>query len=384
MAIQQECPFCRRKQKTKNRKCVSCGQDLIKAKDAGKVIYYIKYYLPGKKQVTERIGNYIKDAQAADGKRKAQKCENPGALKKFHDGKITFQQLSDWYLGLETTKSKKYLPTLKINLSNFNEEFGNRIVASVKPFEIEDYQVKRKKAGYSDSYIDQEVKAAKATINKAFANNIVSGEALKIFQPIKNLLRKGSNKRKKILSNEEYSKILEQLPLHVKQIFATAYYTGMRKGEIVNLTWNHVHLEEGVICLEPEMTKDKEERTIPICPELSKMFSSIKRSEKSDYVFIWRDGKPTNDIRTSLKKACKAAGVTYGRFAKDGFIFHDMRRTFVVNITDAGVPQAVRMDITGHSTLEMDARYNVVDLKRKREAIERFEEHLKNSGEESE
>ena len=113
------------------------------------------------------------------------------------------------------------------------------------------------------------------------------------------------------------------------------------------------------------MTKDKEAREIPICPELHNILSGIQRSEKSNYVFIWRDGKPTNDIRSSLKRGCEAVGITYGRFTRDGFVFHDIRRTFITNITDAEVPQAVRMEITGHSTLEMDSRYNVVDLKRK-------------------
>jgi integrase len=151
----------------------------------------------------------------------------------------------------------------------------------------------------------------------------------------------------------------------------------MRKGEVVKLRWDHVDLDKGVICLEQGMAKDKEEREIPICPELHKILSSIQRSEKSDYVFIWRDGKPTNDIRTSLKRACEAVGITYGRFAKDGFVFHDIRRTFITNITDAEVPQAVRMEITGHSTVEMDSRYNVVDLKRKQAAILKLESHVK-------
>ena len=31
------------------------------------------------------------------------------------------------------------------------------------------------------------------------------------------------------------------------------------------------------------------------------------------------------EIKTSLKTACKAAGITYGRFEKEGFIFHDLR-----------------------------------------------------------
>ena len=43
------------------------------------------------------------------------------------------------------------------------------------------------------------------------------------------------------------------------------------------------------------------------------------------------------DIRGALKKACKGAGITYGPFAKDGFVFHDLRHTFNTNMRKAGV-----------------------------------------------
>jgi len=41
--------------------------------------------------------------------------------------KMTFQQLTDWYLGLEKVKILAYYPTLKINLNKFNFEFGSTV-----------------------------------------------------------------------------------------------------------------------------------------------------------------------------------------------------------------------------------------------------------------
>ena len=43
-------------------------------------------------------GLSIEEARAAEGKRKAQKFENPGILEKVPAERMTFAELADWYL----------------------------------------------------------------------------------------------------------------------------------------------------------------------------------------------------------------------------------------------------------------------------------------------
>lgn len=68
---------------------------------------------------------------------------------------------------------------------------------------------------------------------------------------------------------------MDNLPLHAQGAAATAYYTGMRKGEIFNLTWDRVDLKNKIIELEIEHTKDKEKRYIPICESLFEILDKI-------------------------------------------------------------------------------------------------------------
>ncbi len=374
--------MCHKKQKVKNKLC-TCGADLDKAKRAKKVRYWINYTMPDGKQRREPVAAAgdpaaysIEEARAAEGKRKAQKVENPRILQRVPEEKMTFQQLTDWYLGQEKVKAKRYFPTVQINLASFNKQFGGVIVGQIKPADLENYQAKRKADGYSDSYVDHEIGAARTMVNKAFDNDMVSGETVKTFKRVKKLLKRNANARDKVLNMEEISRLIENLPHHTKSILTTAFYTGMRKGEILSLTWNKVDMEKRVIRLAAEDTKDKEARLIPICPALYEELSSIPRAIHDDHIFLYR-GKPVSDIRGGLEKACEASGIPYGRFIEGGFVFHDLRHCFNTYMRKAGVPESVIMEITGHSTREMFDRYNTIDADDAHEAIDQMGRFLK-------
>lgn len=374
MAILAECPFCHKKQAVKNRLC-DCGADLVKLKKSQKVRYWIQYRLPGGKQRKEYAGTTIEEARASEGKRLAQRYENPRVLKKVPEDKMTFQELTDWYLALETVKAKAYFPTLKINLASFNADFGHHVIGQINPIDRENYQAKRKAAGYSDSYVDQEVGAAKTVVSKAFDNDLVSGETVRVFKRVKKLLKRNANARDKILTMEQFGRLIECAPRLTKCVLVTAFYTGMRQGEILALTWDKVDMEKRLIRLEAKDTKDREPRQIPISGPLYEVLKTIPRAIHDNHVFQYK-GKPVSDIRTGLIKACKAAKIPYGRFVKDGFVFHDLRHTFNTYMRKAGVPESLIMDITGHSTREMFDRYNTLDHDDKKQAMDQLQSYL--------
>jgi integrase len=95
--------------------------------------------------------------------------------------------------------------------------------------------------------------------NKAVKN----GKADK--NPVQGLkLLKENNERHRILSPEEYTLLLVHCPDYLKSIVKMAYYTGMRQGEILNLTWEQVDLREGFVRLNPEHTKTNDRRLVPL------------------------------------------------------------------------------------------------------------------------
>jgi integrase len=383
MAILAECPLCHKKQSNKNKFC-KCGEDLDRAKRSQTVRYWVNYEVGGK-QVRKSLAQLglnpysIEDARDAEAKRRVDQREKRKIFNERPETKMTFNELTKWYLDRESVKILASYDIIKMKLNIFNGVFGERIISDIIPDELNDFQLNRLKQGIAPATVDQDIGKVKAMIHKAFDNDMVSAETLGVFMKVKKKLKKGSDVRDRILSPTEFETLLKHAKGHTKCIIAMGYYTGMRRGEILSLTWDKVNLKSRFIDLEPEDTKDREARNIPICDELYKMLyampNRIQASGKDNHVFLYR-GKPVADIRRGLKDACKKAGIKYGRFVKGGFIFHDLRHTFNTNMRKSGVAESVIMKITGHSTREMFDRYNTVDEDDTRKAVKQLEGFL--------
>jgi len=360
MAILAECPTCHRKQAVKNRIC-TCGEDLIKAKKRkDRVRYWISYRLPNGKQRREFAGCKVEEANAAHGKRGAQRYENPSILEKMPAEKMTFSELESWYLALPSVANLSSYQRVKQAMANFTNEYGNRIVSTLKPIDIENYQQRRIREGKAPATVDLETTIIKAMVTKAFDNDIVDGRTVKAFRKIKRQLKKAANARRQILGINDYVKILQctKTPPHLRNVLIVAYNTGMRLGEIRALKWTHIDKDKGMIRLPAELTKESRAKIIPINHYVRKVLDGM-RVIHHEFVFTYHN-KPINGgggLQKSFCLICKKVGIPYGRDLSGGIIFHDIRRTFKTNMLSAGVDKVHRDLIVGHSLQGMDAYY---------------------------
>jgi len=136
------------------------------------------------------------------------------------------------------------------------------------------------------------------------------------------------------------------MPAHLKAIVATAFWTGMRRSEILKLTWDKVDLVNRMIRLRPEDTKEKKAERVPISKTLRTILMQVPGRGGCDYVFRYK-GSAISDIRTGFIAGCKEAGIQYGR--EGGFVFHDLRHTAKTIARKAGVDKNVRMVIFGRN-----------------------------------
>jgi integrase len=355
MAVLAECPMCHNKQATKNKVC-SCGEDLDKAKRSKKVRYWIMYRVPGGKQRKEYVGYSVQEARDADGKRKGQKREGriwdmlPGA-------DMTFQELSGWYFDQRSVKKLSSYRNIRSHLVAFSKEFACRSVSSLKLKDLEDYQDMRKEAGLAPGTIDMELRLALGMVRKAYDNDMIDDRALKAFRKVKRKLRGGENARDRIVSVDEYLRILDHSCQHIRAMVTVAYNTGMRHGELVGLKWSHIDRENWFLRLPVELTKERKPRNVPINKYVKEVLDALPRAMHHDFVFTFR-GKPiTGRIIHAFQKACERAGIAYGMKVKGGLRFHDLRASFKTGMLEAGVDKALRDKMVGHSLEGMDRYY---------------------------
>jgi integrase len=378
MAILAECPICRNKQSTRNKKC-KCGENLDKAKKSKRVNYWINYRLPSGKQRRESAKTTsIEEAKLFESDRKVLKSKKPEILEQAAGKKMTFNQLGDWYLDLTSVKNLSSFSRERGVIENFNKVFGQHLVNKISLDDLECYQDARRKEELSPRSIDYETGAALRMLNKAFDNDkITDANILKPFKRLKKLLKKGSNVRKRTISFIEYRLLLENAPEHLRAIVITALNTGMRVGEILKLSWDNIDLKEKFIYLGAEDTKESKSKDIPINHHVEKELDKLGkiRSITHNYVFTYKN-QPIKRIIKSFKTCCKKAGIPYGEKVKRGVTFHDIRRTVKTNMLNASVDKIFRDVILGHSLEGMDAVYMSPSRNDLTEAMNKYTEWL--------
>ena len=377
MGILAECPRCHKKQSVKNKTC-DCGENLDKAKRSRRVKYWVSYYLPGRKERREAVRGEginpysIEDARAFESKRKVQKREKR-VFDMLPESKMTFEELADWYLNQEKVKALKSFATVRVYIGKFNQKFGSAIVGNIKLADLENLQAKRLREGMKPKTVDDELNYAKGMVIKAFDNDLVGGDVLKTFRRVKRTLKAHSNRRDRVLTVQEFKTLHGKSPRHLQDILTMAYWTGMRKGEIINLTWDRVNLKERFIRLEASDTKEGQGKTIPLGDGIYQVLNRIPRPLHGGYVFLYKGNRIAVHFDVSIKNSCEAAGILWGRKETGGFVFHDLRHTFVTDMRRAGVPRTVTMAITGHAIRDMNERYDTVEHWEKLEAIRSLE-----------
>ena len=192
--------------------------------------------------------------------------------------------------------------------------------------------------------------------------------------------------RVRFLDEEELERLLvvckESSNQHLYPIVRLALLTGMRHGEIVNLTWQNVDFDKKRIILHE--TKNGERRSVPLSDIAIEMLRDISKKRLSSYSLLFpssmsrrvgslqaaisrgilRFQKPVQ-IRSaweaSLQKAC----------IKD-FRFHDLRHCAASYLLMSGASLAELAEILGHKTLAMVKRYAHLSDSHKHAVVEKM------------
>ncbi len=178
------------------------------------------------------------------------------------------------------------------------------------------------------------------------------------------------NEREGIVTYEHYRQLRDSLPPYARVALVIAYHTGARKGEIRKIRTERIDLKAGRIELAKKTTKNKTARYLPIYGEMSvELDLALSLCQPACPFLIQDAGVPVVDWEKAWKSARKLAGI-------DRSLFHDLRRTALTNMIEAGLSEKEAMEISGHKTRYVFDRYHIVSERRMRQLSGRLETHL--------
>ncbi len=279
---------------------------------------------------------------------------------------VTFTEGADLFLAYSEARRKSHENDIHM-VNRLKGYFGNRPLRSLTPDTVEGYLTQRRKAGnialggkpLSNCTLNRDLGVLKSIVNRAVFNGLLEKN------PIQKVRAFREASRDRTLTQEEYQALLGYCSPRLNSILQLAYWTGMRRGEILGLRWEQVDFQNKVVNLEAADTKTQEKREVPLTEGLLELLKRTPRTLGSPYVFTYK-GQRIKNIKTAFWKAVRKAGIK-------NFRFHDLRHCAVTNLRKAGVNDSVIMSISGHKTYAMFKRYNRIDRQDRVNALKQVE-----------
>ena len=283
--------------------------------------------------------------------------------------RVTYEEVRTDLIAYYKTSGNRDLSEAEARLKHLDAFFSKRRLVTITPDVVTAYAAERQAERKDED--DKVVRgAANGTINRELATlskmlRLAFEHGKLQRQPIVKKLRE-ADPRAGFVTREQFASIRKHLPEELRVAATVAYTFGWRKREVLDLRKGQYNAQDGTLRLDPGTTKNREGRVVRLTPELRAMLDTqVERvrglERKTERVIRWLfphldgalAGQRISDPRKALESACNAAGLP-------GLLIHDLRRSAVRNMEQAGVPRSVAMKLTGHKTENVYRRYAIV------------------------
>lgn len=257
----------------------------------------------------------------------------------------------------------------------------DKALTEITQRELEAMRVKWLAAGLKDATANRKLAALRGVLSKAVEWGIIEQHPMSKLKP----MRLDNCGRVRFLSAEEEKRLRqalddreeriraerdsankwrierrkEELPDlrarkfadHLKPMAIISLNTGLRRGELFNLTWPDIDLQQKTLTVAGEGAKSDQTRHIPLNKEALETITAWKaQSTKHSIVFPSHTGGVMDNVKKSWDGVLTVAKVA-------SFRWHDLRHTFASKLAMKGVPLNTIRELLGHADLKMTLRY---------------------------
>lgn len=310
--------------------------------------FYIKFYENGKRHM-RKVGTSSQGYTA-------QMVANLKAEKMNIVTEYTFEQLYNNFIEWAKLNKKTWHDDENRYRLYIKDVLGNQLVSNISTSTINKLilSIKSKGKQNGNPYAPQTIKHILLVIKRIYNFNIQNG-IINISNPADNVqLERHDNTRISYLYDDEISNMFEYLDSskewpNDKALIKFAFFTGLRKSELFNLTWDNVDIDNKRIFLYE--TKGGKNQAIIITDNAVQVLLDIKdKCSDSTLVFPSKLGGKRNDVKKLWARIKKAANI------RSDIRFHDIRHTFGTLAT-ATIPVKIVQKMMTHKDIKTTLRY---------------------------
>jgi len=300
------------------------------------------------------------------------------------------EQYAPWV----TAERKSGAATVANLKAQFAEPFGTKPLSAITAWDVERFKAKRLKDGIAPATVNRDLDRIRALFSKAVEWKLLPANPVATVKRSKGaesnrvryldakeekrlrtaLLAREAERRQQRASANQWAvtRGYEPRPMwavddftdHLTPIVLVALNTGLRRGELLGLTWEHVSFERKQLTVAAGTAKSGKVRYIPLNAEAVDALKRWRKYHGGDtgFVFAGADGARMGHFNRSWRGIVKAADL-------DDFHFHDCRHTFASRLVMAGVDLYVVKELLGHADFAMTQRYAHLSPEHKAAAV---------------
>ena len=320
--------------------------------------WYLTFYVRGKR---------VQESTRTADRRKAEKLY---ALRMIEvergeyaqSAEITLAQFGQQYMEYAKANKRSWLRDEQI-MAHLTQAFGKSKLEDIGALRIEQYKIQRVGV-VSPATVNREIALLKHIYNLADTWGLYSGK-----NPLKGVkFLAENNEMLRVLSEQEEAKLLSCCSPYLQDLVTFAINTGFRLGEILNLKWKELDLENATIKV--LVKKNRRMLDMPVNDNALRILNGWHGIRKCEYVFFNPEsGGQWKDLWLGLKKACRKAGL-------DDVTWHTFRHTFASRLNREGADLVTVKELLGHSDIKTTMRYAHTNREAKRSAVARLGANL--------
>ena len=227
-------------------------------------------------------------------------------------------------------------------LTRWIAAFGDQVAATISPRQVERILTDLQTEGKQPATLIRYLTVLKAILNRGTRLGLLRNNlATSVQTPMVN------NILVRYLTPLQEGSLFDVLPKRFRPIVQTALHTGLRKGELLRLTWADVDWHVGVLTIHE--TKAGQRHRVPMNSLVLGTLTEMRcetNPDPGDRVFPFE----TRHLGRVFQRAVQTAGLV-------PFRFHDLRHTFASRLAMRGENDRTIMALGGWKSTRMLARY---------------------------